>query len=396
MKTRLALGLVGVSLLVAAASASTPLVPRRETINQALARARGEASAAQKRLELLEQAVTRATGATARLGAEQAAAAAAIEASEAQISAADSALHLARSEVALGEQRLARRRAPVASLLAGLATMARRPPLLALADGGSIEDMVRIRALLDATMPVIEQRSAALAAELAANRRMELGARAARDRLGRERALLAERRAAFVALERRAAATTRRLTGEAIALGDTALAGDDTLGLLDRSAQAAARARAAARATAEFPFAPPRPGRADAGRASGLAYSLPADAAVIEGLGAVSAVGITARGVTLATPRGAPLEVPADGVVRFAGPFRSWDGLVIIAHRDGWISLVTNLRPAVRSGQRVRRGEPLGQALGDIGVELREAGVPRSPALIAGSSMMLSNAAGTR
>ena len=39
---------------------------------------------------------------------------------------------------------------------------------------------------------------------------------------------------------------------------------------------------------------------------------------------------------------------------------------------------------------------PVGRALGDIGLELREAGQPRSAALIAGSSAMLSNRNRTR
>ena len=44
---------------------------------------------------------------------------------------------------------------PVSSLLAGLAMMARRPPLLALADRGGTDELVKVRMLLDATLPVI-------------------------------------------------------------------------------------------------------------------------------------------------------------------------------------------------------------------------------------------------
>lgn len=396
MSARAALALLAAPLLLAAAAASTPIESRRETVNQALERARAEASLAQKRLERLERSAAKASGDVARLQAAQAAAAAAIDVSEARISEADTALLLARSEVALREQRLARRRAPVAALLAGLVTMARRPPLMAIADGPSIEELVRLRALLDATMPIIASRSAALAGELAQGRRLEDRARTARTSLMLEQRMLGERRAAFVALEARAAANARSLSGQALAVGDAAIAGDDSIGLLGRSASAQAAARAAARRIAAVPFAPPRPGPGQPPTQPPLRYALPSYAAVIEGLGAVSPIGIAARGVTLATPRGSPLGVPADGVVRFAGPYRTWDGLVIIEHRGGWISLITNLRPAVRSGQSVERGEKLGEALGDIGVELREGGVPRSPALIAGSSIMLSNPNGTR
>ncbi len=45
--------------------------------------------------------------------------------------------------------------------------MGRQPPFLTLADHGSVDEMVRVKALLDTTMPVIQRRSAALQAELA-------------------------------------------------------------------------------------------------------------------------------------------------------------------------------------------------------------------------------------
>ena len=46
------------------------------------------------------------------------------------------------------------------SLLAGLAVMARRPPLLALADRGSTDELVKVRILLDSTLPVIRRADA--------------------------------------------------------------------------------------------------------------------------------------------------------------------------------------------------------------------------------------------
>ena len=63
---------------------------------------------------------------------------------------------------------------------------------------------------------------------------------------------------------------------------------------------------------------PPRPGPA-AERAIPPAFRLPASrgAPVPDGLGAVNDSGVRSRGLTLATPRGAALAVPADGVVRF-------------------------------------------------------------------------------
>ena len=75
---------------------------------------------------------------------------------------------------------------------------------------------------------------------------------------------------------------------------------------------------------------------------------------------------------------------PADGTVLFAGPFRGHDGIVIIDHGRRLDQPADRRRQRKPRGARSRRGEPLGRALGPLGVELRQNGVPVSPALIAG------------
>jgi len=87
---------------------------------------------------------------------------------------------------------------------------------------------------------------------------------------------------------------------------------------------------------------------------------------------------------------------PADGTIAFAAPFRGEDGLVIIDHGGRWTSLLLGVASDRPRGTRVKRGEPLGRALGPVGVELRRGGVPVSPALIAASSVPLSNGGSSR
>jgi len=111
---------------------------------------------------------------------------------------------------------------------------------------------------------------------------------------------------------------------------------------------------------------------------------------VIEGVGSVSESGVRSRGLTLRTPRGAQVSTPAAGIVRFSGPFRDFDGVMIIDHGRGWMSLLLNVSSALKAGDRVSVGQPLGRALGPLGVELSQNGRRMSPALIAGSSQSLS------
>jgi septal ring factor EnvC (AmiA/AmiB activator) len=382
--------LLGVPLLLAA---SAPVQGDAEPVDQALKRARAEARAADAQVQWLEQAAGRARGEAARLGALQAAAAEAIAAAEARISAADAERRIIAARLATRRQHLQEQQRPVASLLAGLAMMARRPPLLALAGDSSMEEFVRVRLLLDASLPVIRRRTAALSAELAEGQKLERAAAAARDALARGRDELAGRRREFAELESRALRSAALTGGAALGAGDVALAmGED----VEQLAEEAERARSAARTAAELAAlgpAPPRPAAPEGSLRAPLAYRLPAQARVIQGLGEVNASGVRSRGLTLATRRGAEVLVPADGIIRFAGPFRDYDGIAIIEHGGGWMSLIVNVASPLKPGTRVAAGDRLGRALGPLGVELSHNGQHASPALIAGSSATLSNGA---
>jgi len=316
----------------------------------------------------------------------------ALEASEAEITAADAELRLVSARLLAQRTQLQREQQPVSSLLAGLALMAQRPPLLAIADQHSTDELVRVRILLDATLPVIRRRAAALSTQLDASARLEQQASSARDDLSRSRALLATRREQFAALEQRSLQLASSASRQSLRAGDVALASGETVASLESSASRSRSAWAlASQVNAEDP-APPRPAPSEsAGPKPPFPYQLPAVAPVVDGFGAVSDAGVRSRGVTLRTGRGAPVVAPAAGVVRFSGPFRSHDGVIIIDHGGGWSSLLVGVASTVQVGAHVGSGQPLGRALGPIEVELSRNGTRVSPALIAGSSAPLSN-----
>ena len=383
-----AFALILCPLLAASALAQDAPAP----LDSALANARGEQAAAEAEAARLEKLAGDARGEADRLRADQAAAAQAIEVAEARITTADVALRLASAQVAAHRAELAREQQPASALLAGLATMARRPPLLALADGGNTDELVKVRILLDATLPTIRRRTRALAADIARDERLADMAAAARTELASSRHDLLDRRARFATLARKAQQRSLAVGGEALSAGDIALAAGEEAERIVRERAGGLSVRAMAEQLAQSPAAPPRPfAAATQPPAPPFAYRLPAAAPVTDGLGAIDASGVRSRGITLATPRGAPVAAPADGVVSFSGAFRDYDGIVIIDHGGGWLSLVVNVASPVKPGERVRLGAPLGRALGAIRVELSHNGQRFSPALIAGSSATLSN-----
>ena len=378
-------------LLVPLLAASAPARPQAQPLDDQLKQARAEQVAAEGEAAKLEQAAARAKGEAERLHAQEAAAAQAIEAAEARITASDAQYRLASAYVEAHRQRLAEEQRPMASLLAGLATMARRPPLLAISDAGGTDELVKVRILVESTLPVIRRRTAGIASELSRGEQLQQAALSARAEMTRSRQALGERRQQFASLEQRSMQQALAAGGRALSASDVAIAAGENIEDLrreqsnSRSAYALADQLAAGEPAQPRPFAPQQ-----AQPRLAFHYELPAHAPVTEGLGAVNVSGVRSRGLTLATARGTPISAPADGVVRFAGPFRDYDGVVIIDHGRGWMTLIVNVSSQLRPGDKVQMGDPIGRALGPLQVELSQNGRRISPALIAGSSQTLS------
>ena len=375
----------------AALAASVPVQPDRILVGMQLQQARNEAAAAEAEQRRLEGAASKARDEVSRLHAQQLAAVQAIAAAEAQITAADAQSRLVQAQLVAQRQRLASEQAPVSSLLAGLALMARRPPVLLVADAGSAEELVKLRLLIASTTPVIQARTARLTRELERGSQLERAALAARDQMLRTRDELSRRRDAFAQLEARATRLAHTRGFEALGAGDVALAREEQLSELQRQAQSGRSAARLARELSQLgPALLPRSAAGGVEQAP-IEYRLPSDASVVDGLGAVSPNGIRSRGITLGTRRGSPLVVPGSGTILFAGPFRDYDGVVIIDHGRGWKTVLVNAGSRHSKGARVRIGDPLGIALGPVEVQLQHGGKAVSPALIAGSSRVLSN-----
>jgi septal ring factor EnvC (AmiA/AmiB activator) len=375
-------------LLVAAGAAlasSAPEVPADPELSQAMR----DAAAAKAEQQRLEKVAASARDELSKIRARQLAAAQAIAATEAEISAADLRARLLGRRLAAERRRLSAEQAPVSALLAALVLKARRPPLLAIANSQSAEELVKLRLLTNSIAPAIRAKTAALSEQLGRETALQEAALAAVSDGRRRRTELASRRDEFAALEQRAAEIADKRGAQALGAGDVALASQQNLSDLASAAPSSSASRALARELAKFGPAPLPASPASA--KPPLSYRLPADAPVSDGFASVSAAGVRSRGTTLETARGASLVAPADGTIIFSGPFRDYDGVIVIDHGRGWKSVLVNAGSKLKRGTRIRQSEPLGIALGRVEVELQNRGKAVSPALIAGSSAMLSN-----
>ncbi len=350
----------------------------------------------------LEREAAAASGAADRSRHEAAALAARIQQAEAGMDAAEARLALLRAARGRLQEELGREQRPVVELTAALQQFARRPAGLALLRSGSVQDVVHLRAILSNTAPEIDRRTQALRTRLARGRQLQQDTQQALAALRSEEETLSERRRQLAALEvqqrvasRQAGGSAAREAERALALAEQARDLDSLLGVLDAAGQRRDR-------LAALPGPVLRPDRPDQAPATtsttpaladqapaslGSArppapYQLPVTGRLVRGFGAPGVTGLS-QGVTLAPRAGAQVVAPADGRVVFAGPYRGYDGIVIIEHSGGWASLVTGLSHLqAEVGDELVGGAPIGLAGADrpaITLELRQGGQPVSP-----------------
>ncbi|MGN6287914.1 MAG: murein hydrolase activator EnvC family protein [Sphingopyxis terrae] len=362
---------------------------------QQLLTAKAQSAAALQRSAVLEAQASAARDEADRLKKRSAALAARIQSAEADIDAAEARVALVSRRLADQQTRLAEQQQPLLALTASLQQLSRRPPVSVLAQPGSLRDMVHARAVLDAVMPVIQERTAGVRQELARLRTTQQQQRVALQALSASKAQLAERRDALTRLENEGRLRSRDLMSSAQLEADRALGlgekARDIVDLMDAlEADAAVRGELAdlsgplprpadpASATPQAaPVAPAASRDADLGAG---AYRLPVVGRIVAGLGEVNDSGVRSRGITVATQPGGQVVAPAAGRVSFAGDYRGYGKIVIIDHGGGWTSLITGMIAlSVSVGDTLDAGAPVGRAGSDdsrITVELRRAGRP--------------------
>lgn len=378
MRAPLLLALVALPLVAAVAAQAS-----RGSDAEAFAQALKEARQAEARSTALDQRARRATDAAARARVEGAALAARIEAAESDLTAAQRRIVMVERLQATQRARLAVRQQPLVRLTAALQTMARRPAALALVQPGSVDDTVRVRSLLAATLPEIRRRTAALRAEVSRGNALRRDADLARTALLASREQLRRRRVELAAFEARERARSTELAGLALTESDRALALGEEARVLARTIGNRAYQAQLEASLAQLPEPMPRPlreGQRAAQRANPLPYLLPVQGRLLTGVGEISDGGVHSRGLTFVVAPGAEVIAPANGRVLFAAAFRSYGNVVILDHGRGWSTVITNLATLdVAPGAIVRRGATLGRTGGvapNVTVELRRNGRP--------------------
>ena len=378
-----------------AAIAQAPLAGDGEAqARRELAEARKQGETARARAEKLEVEAARVTAAAEKTARAAAAVAARIQETEAEIAGHEARMKLLAQEQKALRTRLAERQKPVVRLTAALQRLSRRPPVLALLRPGSVSDTMHLRALMATMLPQVEQRTAALRAEIERGRALEQRVRVAAGKLRASEAKLRERRKSLAAIETKQRLASREAAGVASREADRALALAEKARDLGDLVEELGKAGALRKELALLPGPIMRPARPEdaevasvrvtAAPPQGLAsYILPVSGRLVTGFGEAGEGQSRSQGIAFATRAGAQAVAPAPGRVAFAGPYRGYGNIVIIEHAGGWTTLVTGLAKLdTNVGEELVSGSPLGTAGAGqpvVTVELRREGEPVNP-----------------
>ena len=383
-------------LLVAGAARADPSPETRlKSVEQAIDESRARQDEAAKAAAALAAEI-------AQLQAQSVAAAGAAQADEVTLTAIEAQLAKLVADERAKSAALARDSQRETALLMALVRVAATPgEALALAPRPPL-DTVRGALLMARAVPPLEARSTGLRQEidaLEASRRDIAAAEAQqadeRQALSGEEARIAQLVARKTALRDTAARTAEDSGKRLVALAAEASSMRDLIDRIEAERRKAEEERAAPQGaagpvavTAPAPLrldpAAPRKMRPFAAARGAMVY--PASGTLVARFGAPDENGAPGRGLTFETRPGAEIVAPFDGQIVFAGPFRGYGQIVIIAHGDGYHSLLAGLdRVDSAVGQWLVAGEPVGRMADGadpprLYLELRHDNQPINPA----------------
>lgn len=230
------------------------------------------------------------------------------------------------------------------------------PPPSALTTPLAPIDALRSRLLLETTRDALARQGTALADNLTALAAVDESLREQRARVARETEALATEMEALDRLlgDRRTLLAATEAEREALDAAMATLARQIATAeaLVDVLPTAENRARQAGLADLEWRL-----------ETENAAPVFPVSGAIAVGFGAYGIDGAPSEGIWYEVPAETPILAPLSGIVRFAGPFRSYGQLLIIEHAPAYHSLLGHLgRIDVTVGQSVVTGEPVGRA----------------------------------
>ena len=379
--------------------------PREFTLEE-LRALEAERDAALRQLKALEQAENMAVRNVANLESDLIAAAMESRRREDQAAASERKLIDLSVRLRSAREELVQSDAHLEDIMASLAVSGRHRPPALIASPREANDAIRAAIVMGATAPVLNDRTKRLTDEIAELKTLESQVRREQARLATNEArlelkkaeieqLVATKRAQFESVSTEAAmlrARVDKIGGEAKTLRQLLVALENTAPNAPGIKPDGRIRLAATRTTPNTRTDAPRP-------QTSLANLKPLGQDTIGGLlrpvsGLVSRSwgqklpdGEASKGLYIQPRPDSGVVAPVDGTIEYAGMFRTYGQLLIIATSDGYHILLSGMsRIYGTPGQTVKAGEPVGRMPNreipppELYLEVRKAGEPMNPA----------------
>ncbi len=377
MQRRRYLSTISLLALLASASPFAVAQDRKEAAESNLERLEKEIQEREQRKSQLEAAAAEAAEEAAELSRTLVEAARDVRLTEESALRLEDRISDLEAEADRKREQLGTRRGELMKLLSALERLAQRPPLFTLIQPKEALETARSASLMGKLIPEINTQAATLREELSILANLQEALSQERFDLKNTLAELTRRQLKLGSLLDRRRTEARRAQVEAGGLAkeleDFARRAESLRELVDKLEQQAAKLRSAVPA----PVTPNRQ-RGNAIPATGIRRPIadmkgqlpyPAVGTIVSRFGEKEGA-VKLRGIRIRTRQSAQIIAPYDGQVVFAGQFRDYGQLLIIAHGNGYHSLLAglgNLQSIV--GQWVLTGEPVGTMSTDRNAE---------------------------
>jgi murein hydrolase activator len=276
------------------------------------------------------------------------------------------------TEKATAELSLAEKRDSLSKLLAGLQRLEQNPPPALVVAPDDTLNALRGAMLLGTIVPEFKAQAEALKAELVRLKQLDETVNAARDQAFASLAILEDTREQIGSLlaekKKLAAANLTNISSERQRARDLAAKATSFKNLI--ATLEAEKAKELQRLAAEEEAA----AKAETERLAALAkptmvlskskgkLQLPVQGHILRNFGDETSDGRRLTGQYLAASVGGFVISPVDGTVEFAGPFMSYDQLVIINAGESYLVLLAGMvEISVSPGETVKAGSPMGK-----------------------------------
>lgn len=298
-----------------------------------------------------------------------------LQISERRVSNEEAARDKVNAQLSIKQADFNARKADYTATVLTLLRMRELPPTAIFTAPENVKHLMRTASTLELTNEALAKKSAQLKQDMASLQALqtesaarEQSTRRERENLAVEQKNLARELSARQKLQATLGADHARAAAKVADLSKQS----KSLQELISKIEANERARAAARTRPTKPEVAMR--AFEGSKGSGKA---PVSGSVLHRFGERKNANETYRGMVYRTRAGATVVAPYDGEIVFTGPFRDYGRMVLIKHKNGYISLIAGLGDiSTALNQTAIRGEPIGTMPGDGApeayVELRD------------------------